>query len=71
MNKGLSSFKCPETSSISSSPSTSSRMQWRLSLGRTAHVSDSPKAGVVSSADASPASLNELLGKSSSSSSNT
>lgn len=34
-NNGLSSFWCPETSSISSSPSTSSNMQCRRSLGVT------------------------------------
>jgi hypothetical protein len=62
-NTGLSFFGWPETSSISSSPSTFSKIQWRLSLGVTVEVSESTRVRVGSAGD--------TLGKSLSSSSNT
>lgn len=51
-NTGISSFGWPETSSISSSPSTSSKIQWRLSLGVTVEVSDSTRMWVGSIGEA-------------------
>uniref|UniRef100_A0A6N2M119 Uncharacterized protein n=1 Tax=Salix viminalis TaxID=40686 RepID=A0A6N2M119_SALVM len=72
VDEDFSSFWCPDTSSISSSTSTSSKMQCRLSLDVTVHISNSPKTWVDPVTPNTPSpSLNGLLGKSSSSSSNT